>query len=158
MIKIFFKALLFGLIFTLSLGILIYRMVDDGKQHKLELEEVHCSITSYSPKYAPIQRGVSSRYGPRFHRRTTANGEKSDMDAMTAANRKHPFGSWIRVTNLKNGKKVLLRVNDRGPYPRTPGDLYFTDSRVLDVSRAGARALGFEEDGKVGVLIELEVE
>ena len=156
MMKTFFKYLLFGLIFALSLGILLYRMADDGKQH--ELEEVHCSITSYSPKYAPIQRGVSSWYGPRFHGRTTANGETYDMDAMTAAHRTLPFDSIIRVTNLKNGKRVLLRVNDRGPYPRTPGDLWFTDSRVLDVSRAGARALGFETDGKVGVLIELEVE
>ena len=76
-------------------------------------------------------RGVASWYGKEFHGRTAANGEVFDMNAMTAAHRKLPLGSVVRVVNLVTGKQVHVRINDRGPY--IPG-------RMLDVSRAAAVA------------------
>ena len=83
-------------------------------------------------------RGVASWYGKEFHGRTAANGEVFDMNAMTAAHRKLPLGSVVRVVNLMTGKQVHVRINDRGPY--IPG-------RMLDLSRAAAVELGMVEAG-----------
>jgi rare lipoprotein A len=83
-------------------------------------------------------RGVASWYGKEFHGRTAANGEVFDMNAMTAAHRKLPLGSVVRVVNLITGKQVQVRINDRGPY--IPG-------RMLDVSHAAAVELGMIEAG-----------
>jgi len=91
---------------------------------------------------ADMQIGTASWYGGRFNGRKTASGERFDMDALTCAHRSLPLGSWIRVTNLLNLKQVFLRVNDRGPVPR---------SRVLDLSRAAARKLGIGGLGKVKI-------
>lgn len=85
-----------------------------------------------------VERGTASWYGPGFHGRATASGEIYDMDAMTGAHRTLPLGTRIRVTNLENGREVRLLINDRGPY---------VDDRILDVSRAAARRLGFLERG-----------
>ena len=87
------------------------------------------------------QRGGASWYGPGFHGRRTASGERYDMNAMTAAHRTLPFGTWVRVHSLVNGRDVDVRINDRGPFSR---------NRVIDVSRAAAReldmlGLGFKE-------------
>jgi rare lipoprotein A len=79
------------------------------------------------------QRGGASWYGPGFHGRRTASGERYDMNAMTAAHRTLPFGTWVRVNSLVNGREVDVRVTDRGPFSR---------SRVIDVSRGAAEALG----------------
>ncbi len=78
------------------------------------------------------QRGIASWYGPGFHGRKTANGETYDMDAMTAAHKELPFGTLVEVRNLDNGKSIRVRINDRGPFVR---------GRVIDLSRAGARAI-----------------
>lgn len=83
-------------------------------------------------------RGVASWYGKEFHGRTAANGEIFDMNAMTAAHRKLPLGTIVRVVNLVTGKQVHVRINDRGPY--IPG-------RMLDVSHAAAVELGMVEAG-----------
>jgi rare lipoprotein A len=92
------------------------------------------------------QEGVATWYGRRHHGRRTANGERFDMNAMTAAHRSLPFGTQIRVTNLDTGEVAELRVNDRGPYSR---------GRILDVSRQAAQQLGFGgDDGKAQVRIE----
>jgi rare lipoprotein A len=90
--------------------------------------------------------GYSSWYGPQFHGKDTANGEVFDMNQLTAAHRTLPLPSYIRVTNLSNGRSVVLRVNDRGP---------FANDRILDVSRRGAQILGFEQKGVQKVRIEL---
>lgn len=82
--------------------------------------------------------GVASWYGPAFHGRTTATGESFDQDALTAAHPSLPLPSLARVTNLKNGKDVIVRVNDRGPY---------AEDRIIDLSRAAADELDFIEDG-----------
>lgn len=89
-----------------------------------------------------VERGTASWYGPGFHGRATASGEIYDMDGMTGAHRTLPLGTRILVTNLENGREVRLLINDRGPY---------VDDRILDVSRAAARRLGFLESGTARV-------
>ena len=81
---------------------------------------------------------MASWYGEPFHGQHTANGEIYDMNALTAAHPTLQLPSVVRVTNLENGRSLLLRVNDRGP---------FVDDRLIDLSQAAARALGFEEQG-----------
>jgi rare lipoprotein A len=92
------------------------------------------------------QRGVGSWYGRKFHGQKTASGEPYDMYAMTAAHPTLPIPSYVRVTNPANGRSVVVRVNDRGPYVR---------GRVADLSHAAARELGFVGDGVVRARIEL---
>jgi rare lipoprotein A len=87
-------------------------------------------------------RGVASWYGEAFHGKQTANGEVFDKTALTAAHRKLPLGSIVRVMNLNNGRVVKVRVTDRGPY--VPG-------RILDLSEAAARELGMVEAGTAPV-------
>lgn len=84
------------------------------------------------------REGLASFYGEGFQGRTTANGERFDRRAMTAAHRTLPFGSCVRVENLGNGRSVEVRVNDRGPYVR---------GRIIDVSEAAARELGMLQQG-----------
>ena len=81
---------------------------------------------------AQAQSGVASIYG--YEGGRTASGERASAKALTAAHRSFPFGSHVRVTNKRNGKSVVVRINDRGP---------FVKGRVIDVTPAAARALGF---------------
>lgn len=81
----------------------------------------------------PSQSGIASWYGPGFHGRKTASGETFNMDALTAAHPWLPFGSWVRVQNMINGRSVDVRINDRGPHIK---------QRIIDLSRAAAKALG----------------
>ena len=92
------------------------------------------------------QNGKVSWYGPGFHGRQTANGEIFDTNEMTMAHRSLAFGSKVRVTNLDNGRSIVVRVNDRGPY---------VGGRIADLSHAAASRLGFVEDGVVRARIEL---
>lgn len=85
-----------------------------------------------------LERGVASWYGGRFHGNPTASGEIYDMHALTAAHKTLPIPTDVAVTNLRNGKTVILRINDRGP---------FLDDRVIDVSYAAARELDLVEPG-----------
>ena len=82
---------------------------------------------------ARLETGIASWYGKQFHGRKTASGERFDMEALTAAHPMLPFGSWVRVRNLGNGRSVDVRINDRGPHIKR---------RIIDLSRAAARALG----------------
>ena len=91
-------------------------------------------------------RGVASWYGEAFHGKLTANGEVFDKTALTAAHRKLPLGSVVRVMNLNNGRVVKVRVTDRGPY--VPG-------RILDLSEAAAHELGMVEAGTAAVQVEV---
>jgi len=93
----------------------------------------------------PYQVGNASWYGKQFHGRTTASGEDFDMFELTAAHRKLPLGTFVKVTNLKNGKWIIVRINDRGPYV---GD------RIMDLSYSAARMLNFR-DGVERVRIDL---
>jgi rare lipoprotein A len=90
--------------------------------------------------------GTASWYGPKFHGRRTANGERFNMNAMTAAHPSLPFNTRLRVTNLDNGRRCIVRINDRGP---------FKGGRIIDVSRAAARKLDFEHAGLAKVRLEV---
>ena len=91
------------------------------------------------------QTGAASWYGRQFHGRKTASGETFDMNAMTAAHRSLPLNCYIRVTNKNNGKSVVVKVNDRGP---------FHGNRVLDLSYGAAQQLGITNAGTAKVNIE----
>lgn len=90
------------------------------------------------------QKGPASWYGPGFHGRKTASGEIYDMHAMTAAHKRLPLGTKVKVTNLDNGKSVVVRINDRGP---------FHGNRILDLSKAAAGEIGAIEKGVAPVSI-----
>src|SRR5690554_1070365 len=89
--------------------------------------------------------GTASWYGTKFHGQPTANGEKYDLYGMSAAHKTLPLPSYVSVTNLDNGRKVVLRVNDRGP---------FYSDRIIDLSFAAAKKLGFAESGTARVKVE----
>lgn len=106
-------------------------------------------------KYLPMtelqpfrQRGVASWYGRPFHGRRTATGERYDMNSMSAAHPTLPLPSYVRVTNLRNGTSVIVRVNDRGP---------FAHDRVIDLSKEAARHLGILKGGLAAVELNLIV-
>ena len=98
------------------------------------------------PEQASVQHGVASFYASRFHGRTTASGERYNEHALTAAHRTLPIGTRVRVTNLANDRGVELTVNDRGPY---------IGNRLIDLSLAAARRLGFERQGLTSVRIDV---
>ncbi|WP_026111314.1 septal ring lytic transglycosylase RlpA family protein [Pseudoalteromonas ruthenica] len=102
--------------------------------------------------YVPIfdergftQQGIASWYGRKFHGYHTSNGETYNMFAMTAAHKTLPLPSFVRVTNLDNGKSVIVRVNDRGP---------FHDDRIIDLSYSAAYKLGYHRQGTARVKLE----
>ena len=100
-----------------------------------------------TPGGAPAaQTGEASWYGPDFHGKTTANGERYNMLLLTAAHRFLPFGTLVKVTNLSNGKTATVRINDRGP---------FLKGRILDLSYVAARALGAHTPGVIRVRLEV---
>ena len=94
--------------------------------------------------------GYASYYGPGFHGNETANGETFDQRAMTAAHRTLPLGTVVRVTNLENGRSVVVRINDRGPYGRN-----FRNGTIIDLSKGAAQRLRFIKDGLVRVRVEV---
>ena len=102
----------------------------------------------YYPKedYDYSEVGTASWYGEDFHARKTANGENYDMHALTAAHRTLPLPSIVKVTNLENGRSLVLRVNDRGPYAK---------NRIIDISKRGAQLLGFQTQGTAKVRVEV---
>jgi len=90
------------------------------------------------------ERGIASWYGSKFHGRDTASGEKYNMYELTAAHKNLPLPVYVQVTNLDNGKQLIVKVNDRGP---------FVDGRIIDLSFAAARELGVYENGTANVEI-----
>ena len=103
----------------------------------------------YYPKKVPLgwkQRGIASWYGPNFHGRYTSNGEIYNMFAYTAAHKTLPMNTIVKVTNLNNGKSVIVRINDRGP---------FVKGRIIDLSYAAGKKIGLNITGTAPV--ELEV-
>ncbi|HEX4507643.1 MAG TPA: septal ring lytic transglycosylase RlpA family protein [Alphaproteobacteria bacterium] len=103
---------------------------------------------TYTPavNYNYDETGIASWYGPNFTGKITANGELYDMNEVTAAHRTLPMPSLVRVTNLDNGRSIVVRVNDRGPYAR---------GRILDMSRRGAQLLGYEKTGTAKVRVQI---
>ncbi|MCB1531251.1 MAG: septal ring lytic transglycosylase RlpA family protein [Alphaproteobacteria bacterium] len=102
----------------------------------------------YTPRetYSFTETGIASWYGRDFHGKRTANGEIFDMNELTAAHRTLQLPSLVRVTNLENGRSLIVRVNDRGPFKR---------SRVMDVSRRAAELLGFKNQGTAKVKLQV---
>jgi len=96
--------------------------------------------------YGYEETGIASWYGPNFHNKKTANGEIFDQNDITAAHRTLPLPSIVRVTNLENGRALVVRVNDRGP---------FAHGRIIDLSRRSAQLLGFERQGTAKVRVEI---
>ncbi len=90
----------------------------------------------------PLQQGRASWYGPGFHGRLTASGERFNTDDMTAAHKTLPFGTRVQVVNKHTGRSVVVRINDRGPYAH---------GRVIDLSKASARAIGISGVAEVSL-------
>jgi len=103
------------------------------------------ACATVTPVLRDREVGVASWYGEPFHSRLTANGERYDMHAYTAAHRLYPFGTRLRVTNLENGRSVLVRINDRGP---------FVKNRIIDLSFSAATDLGMVPNGTTRVRLE----
>ena len=107
-----------------------------------------CMPLAASAKYTSgdTQTGVASYYSKRFHGAKTASGQRYDQTAYTAAHKRLPFGTKVRVTQKKTGKSVVVTINDRGPYVK---------GRVIDLSRRAARDLGMLKRGSTKVVIEI---
>ncbi len=102
-----------------------------------------------SESYSLDETGVASWYGPGFHASRTANGEKFSQDELTAAHRTLQLPALVRVTNLENGRSLVVRVNDRGPFSR---------GRIIDVSKKAADLLGFKNKGTARVRLQVLAE
>ncbi len=105
----------------------------------------HCSFLICNTEAQTVQRGKASYYSKRWTGRRTANGERLHHDSMTCAHRTYPFGTLLRVTNLRNGLQVVVRVNDRGPFGR---------GRIVDLSWGAAKKLNMLGAGVVPCTVE----
>lgn len=105
-----------------------------------------CSADQAAVVPGHTEAGIASYYHDRFHGRMTASGERFDQGALTAAHRTLPFGTTVRVTRKDNGKSVVVRINDRGP---------FRTERIIDLSRTAAGRLGMLDSGLVHVSVEV---
>lgn len=151
--KLLRTAVLFGLsgLFLASCGILPERIHGDGSRPVAKQKigrPYKINGVWYRPARQPgyDQVGIASWYGSNFHGKPTANGEIYDMEKMTAAHTTLPLPSYVEVTNLSNGAKRIIRINDRGP---------FVDGRLIDLSRAAARELDFLNQGLARVRVRL---
>lgn len=115
----------------------------DLPEEKSVVEKLNTVASTAVRKFS--QTGVASWYGRQFHGRKTASGETFDMNALTAAHPSLPLNCYVRVTNEKNGKSVVVKINDRGP---------FHGNRVLDLSYGAAKKLGIVDAGSAKVRIE----
>jgi len=101
---------------------------------------------AYKPPRGTKIRGFASYYAEDFHGKKTSNGEIFDMNGLTAAHKTLPFNTWIEVTNLANGRTVIVRINDRGP---------FVEGRILDLSLGAAKELHMVDTGVQEIEIEI---
>jgi len=113
---------------------------------KVRAQQPHPSRQEAAKKTTKIQYGTASFYANKFNGRKTASGEVFSQDKLTAAHNGLPFGTWIKVTNLKNKRSVVVRVNDR---------LAHDNKRLVDLSRAGASKLGYTSRGLTKVKVEV---
>lgn len=153
-------------ILTILLAVAVAGCSSDGTRLvRIDVSEVANAVPKFEPyspqgnnpyrvfgkTYVPLrtaegfeQRGIASWYGKKFHGNPTSNGEKYNMYAMTAAHKTLPLPSYVSVTNLTNNKKVIVRVNDRGP---------FVGTRIIDLSYAAAKKLEMVGPGTAPVLV-----
>ena len=132
-----------GLIFICVLALFSITLVQ-AKPHAPDTME-QLIRHNYDDQKLEFQSGRASWYGPGFHGRKTASGERFNMYGMTAAHRYLPLGTKVRVTNMDTGKSIVVKVNDRGPYH---------GNRILDLSKAAARSLGMIKSGTCKVKLE----
>ncbi len=116
-----------------------------GKSYKIK-------DVKYTPKsnFSYKEEGLASWYGPGFDGKKTANGETFDMESISAAHKTLQMPCVAKVTNLENGKVLMVRINDRGPFHK--------DNRIIDLSKAAAEKLGFKEKGVAKVRVEVMTE
>jgi rare lipoprotein A len=112
----------------------------------------HTPVTRTSPviKRLAVAEGLATYYGEDFHGKRTASGAAFDMNAMVAAHPRYPFGTLVRVTNLRNGRSTQVRIVDRGPAPERQAD-----GVIIDVSRQAAQSLDFIRAGRTRVRLEV---
>ncbi len=117
-----------------------------GKRVPATMRPYQVNGVWYTPRHDPDydEKGVASWYGEQFHNRTTANGEVFDMDLVTAAHKTLPLPSIVEVTDLDTGRKIRVRVNDRGP---------FVAGRIIDLSKGAAKKLGIYQRGVAKVRV-----
>jgi len=116
------------------------------KEAQHQSEKTQAIKTKIKTHKKPVQVGPASWYGKGFQGRPTASGEPYDMYQYTAASKSLPLGSWVKVTNLRNGKWLIVKVNDRGPY---------VGNRIMDVSYSAAKMLDFKSRGITKVKLEV---
>lgn len=141
------KIILVILIIAVTVG--VFNFDESTARETSILDKVRISKDS-TPEVVPVNLnnlGImkASWYGPGFHGKMTANGEIYNQMALTAAHKELPFGTYLRITNLRNGKSVIVRINDRGPY---------IEGRDLDLSKGTAIALGMMKSGVIKVKVE----
>jgi|GEM_PF-3805242 len=110
--------------------------IDISYRYTYKVRGKHYGVFANAKNFQEV--GIASWYGPGFHARLTANGERYNMNAYTAAHKTLPFGTKVKVTNLQNRRFVIVRINDRGPFHR---------GRIIDLSRAAAKKLGILQKG-----------
>lgn len=148
MIK-FSKILLLS-IFTVAVVFLGVRVSDASEYFTASENYIEPDIenevnTTISVDFIETGKMVASWYGPKFHGKQTANTERYNQQAFTAAHKSLPFGTMLRITNPNNNKSVIVRINDRGPYIR---------GRDIDLSKGAATAIGMIEKGVIKVEVE----
>jgi len=126
--------------------VLLISGCDLGYRDK-QIEPPSLNRANFNIHLVHAEIGEASWYGPGFHGKTTASGEIFDQTEMTAAHPSLPMGTEVKVTNLDNGEKIKVKINDRGPYAK---------DRVIDLSRAAAKKLDMEHAGTAEVKIEVQ--
>lgn len=116
----------------------------------LSLALIWPAPVALAQKPARTATGFATFYSKGFEGEKTASGERFDGDKLVAAHRSLPFGTVVRVTNLENGRKVTVRIIDRGPYGEN-----WREGTIIDLSRAAARRLGMLKDGQVRARVEI---
>ena len=126
-------------------GMILPQCTPQGAMNHRVFNQNH-KVGKKSEPVAHVFYGKASYYGPKFHGKKTASGEVFNQHALTAAHKTLPFGTRCRVTNQKNGKQVIVRINDRGP---------FVEGRILDLSYEAAKIIGGIGDGVIDVQVEV---
>ncbi|HTR66394.1 MAG TPA: septal ring lytic transglycosylase RlpA family protein [Terriglobales bacterium] len=144
-----YKRLAHGMAIVLSVVTLVMAQGPTAESRQTQGNVSKQAVATFNRKLnrkRPYQVGTASWYGKDFQGKATASGEPFNMYDLTAAHPTLPLGTTVRVTNLRNGRTVLLRINDRGPVPQ---------DRIIDVSYSAARALGFKGRGLQRVRLDV---
>jgi len=144
-----YKRLAHGLAIVLSVVTLVKAQRPTSESRQTQGNVSKQAVATFHKKLnrkKPYQVGTASWYGKEFQGKATASGEPFNMFDLTAAHPTLPLGTTVRVTNLRNGHMVLVRINDRGPVP---------DDRIIDLSYSAAKALGFKARGLQRVRLDV---